>query len=125
MTVKVLVSEKHKRFNQPVVTLSPKLQRLTLNRAAFSMLVKEYAGESQYAQILWDDEDNSGIFWIVLCEATAPGCRKLDVSSRSTRTCCITTLIESLGYTSSDTSHYHLTWDKQIKGGKVNTNEPL
>ena len=125
MTVKVLVSEKHQRFNQPVATINSKLQRLTLNRAAFSMLVKEHGGESQYVQILWDDEDTSGIFWIVLCEATAPGCRKLDVSSRSTRTCGITTLIQSLGWTSTDTSHFNLTWDKQIKGGKVNTNEPL
>jgi hypothetical protein len=126
MSLKVLFSEKHQRFSHPVVTISPKLERLTLNRAAFSMLVEEFGKPSEYCQILWDEDNDSTIFWITLCDITSLGSRRLDVSSKSTRTCSISILIDSLGWDpSTDTSRYNMTYDKKLKAGMVDTKNPL
>lgn len=126
MSAKVLISTKNQRFNFPAVTINAKLNRLTLNQPAFLLLVKEYGAESQYAQILLDDaEENTGIFWIKLCDGKSPGSRKLDASSRSTRTCNITGLIESLNWSNTETTRFEMEWDQELKAGRIDTNRPL
>ncbi len=126
MTAKVLISEKNQRFNFPVVTISLKLKRLSLNQPAFSLLVKEYGAESAYIQILVDDtEENKGICWIKLCDGKSPGSRKLDSSSKSTRTCNVTTLIESLNWTKLETTRFEMQWDQELEAGKIDTKKPL
>ena len=126
MTAKVLISEKNRRFNFPVATISSKLRRLSLNQPAFSLLVKENGAESAYIQILVDDtEENKGICWIKLCDGKSPGSRKIDKSSKSTMTCNITTLIESLDWTKLETSRFEMQWDQELEAGKINTRKPL
>ena len=125
MTVKVLVSEKNQRLNYPAVSISSKQKKLTLNQPAFSLLVMEYGKDSQYVQILFDDEDNTGTFLIKLCDATSVGSRKLDVPSKGTRTCSISNLIEVLKWTTTETTRFEMTYDNQFKAGKVDTNKPL
>ena len=125
MTVKVLVSEKNHRLNYPAVSISKKQTKLTLNQPAFSLLNREYGEESQYVQILFDDEDNTGIFWIKLCDSTSRGCRKLDTPSKATRTCSISNLIQVLNWTNTNTTRFEMIWDDQIEAGKVDTNKPL
>jgi len=125
MTAKVLISEKNRRFNFPAVTMSAKLRRLSLNQPAFSLL-KEHGGESSYIQILLDDaEDNKGIFWIKLCDGISPGSRKLDASSKSTRTCNVTGLIESLNFSNPETTRFEMQLDRELKAGKIDTKKPL
>lgn len=124
MTVKVLVGDKNQRLNYPAVSISSKQRRLTLNQPAFSLLIMEYGAESQYAQILIDDE-HSGIFWIKLCDGTSIGCKRLDSSSTSTRTCSISNLIEVLNWTTTETARFKMIWDDQIEAGKIDTNKPL
>ncbi len=125
MTVKVLVSDKNRRLNFPAVSISSKQRKLTLNQPAFSLLAKEYRVESQYVQILFDDEDNAGIFFIKLCDETSLGCRKLDSPSTRTRTCSISNLIEVLNWSHAGTTRFEMTYDNQFEAGKVNTNKPL
>jgi hypothetical protein len=125
MTVKVLIGEKNPRLNYPAVSISAKQKRLILNQPAFLRLVEEYGAESQYVQILCDDEDNSGIFWVKLCDGTSAGSRKLDSPSKSTRTCNITNLIEVLNWNTTETTRFEMTWDKHLKAGKVETNKAL
>lgn len=126
MTVKILINEKNQRLNHPAVTINPNLRRLTINQQSFSLLLKEYGTESPYAQILWDDaEANKGIFWIRLCNAESPGSRKLDVSSKTTRTCSISSLLQVLNLNSTETTRFEMTYDKQLKALKVDTGNPL
>jgi hypothetical protein len=126
MTAKVLISDKNRRFSFPVVSISSKLRRLSLNQPAFSLLVKEYGSESAYIQILVDDtEENKGICWIKLCDGKSMGGRKLDASSKSTRTCNITTLIESLNWTKLETTRFEMLWDQELEAGKIDTKKPL
>lgn len=125
MTVKVLISDKNLRLNYPAVSISVKQKRLILNQPAFSLLVKEYGKESQYVQILCDAEDNSGIFWIKLCDGTSAGSRKLDSPSTSTRSCSVSNLIEVLNWTTTETTRFEMIWDKHLKAGKIETDKPL
>jgi hypothetical protein len=126
MAVKVLISTKNQRLNFPAVTVNVKLRRLSLNQSATSLLIREYGGESSYAQILLDDaEENKGLCWIKLCDGKSPGSRKLDSSSKSTRTCNITGLIESLNLSNTETTRFEMQLDKQLKAGKIDTNKPL
>jgi len=126
MAVKVLISKKNQRFNFPVATVNVQLRRLSLNQAAFLLLVKEYGSESSYIQILLDDSDeNKGLCWIKLCDGKSPGSRKLDASSRSTRTCNITGLIESLKLSNDGTTRFEMEWDRELMAGKVDANRPI
>jgi hypothetical protein len=126
MSAKVLISTKNQRFNFPAVTINAKLNRLTLNQSAFLLLVKEYGAESQYAQILLDDaEENKGLFWIKFCDGKSPGSLKLDASSRSTRTCNISSLIESLNLSNAGTTRFEMERDQELKAGRIDTNRPL
>jgi hypothetical protein len=125
MAVKILINEKNQKLNYPAVTINSKLRRLTLNQPAFSLLVKEHGTESEYAQILWDDTEAQGIFWIVLCNPESPGSRKLDISSKTTRTCNITSLRPVLNWNTTETTRFEMTYDKQLKAGKINTGKPL
>jgi hypothetical protein len=126
MAVKVLIiSDKNPRLNYPAVSISAKQKRLILNQPAVLRLIEEYGTESQYVQILCDAEDNSGIFWVKLCDATSVGSRKLDSPSKSVRTCSISNLIEVLNWTTTETTRFEMTWDKHLKAGKVETDKPL
>lgn len=125
MTVKVLVNEKNQRLSYPAISISKNQKKLTLNQPAFCLLMEEYGKDSQYAQILFDDEDNAGIFWIKLSDGTSIGSRKLDLPSKHTRTCSIGNLIEVLNWTNTNTTKFELIWDDQIDAGKVDTNKPL
>lgn len=125
MAVKILINEKNQRLNHPAVTINPKLRRLTLNQQAFSMLVKENGTESHYAQILYDDTQAEVIFWIKLCDAKSLGGRKLDSCSKSTRTCNIASLMQVLNWTTTETARFEMTYDKQLKAGKVDPRKPL
>jgi hypothetical protein len=125
MTVKVLINEKNQRLNHPAVTINPKLRRLMLNQQAFSLLLKDHGTESQYVQILYDYADPKGIFWIKMCNPELPGSRKLDTTSKSTRTCNISSLLQVLNLNSTETTRFEMTYDKQLKAGKVNTGKPL
>lgn len=126
MSVKVLINTKNQRFNFPAVSVNVKLRRLSLNQSAFLFLVEQYESESQYAQILLDDsKENKGVFWVKLCDGKSPGSRKLDSSSKSTRTCNIRGLIESLNLSNTETSRFEMQWDQELEAGKINTQKPL
>ena len=126
MTVKILINEKNQRLNIPAVTINAKLSRLTLNQHAFSLLLQEHGKESHHVQILWDDADvNKEIFWIKLSNPESPGSRKLDTASKCTRTCNISSLLQVINFNATETTRFEMTYDKQLKAGRVNTGKPL
>jgi hypothetical protein len=124
MTVKILINE-NRRLNYPAVSISTTLSRLTLNKEAFLLLVKEHGSESQYAEILLDDVENKGIFYIKLCDGTAAGSRKLDAPSKSSRTFNINNLIQALNLNFTTTTRFKIEYDKSLKAAKINTNQPI
>ncbi len=124
MTVKILINE-NRRLNYPAVSISTTLSRLTLNKEAFLLLVKEHGSESQYAEILLDDVENKGIFYIKLCDGTSAGSRKLDAPSKSSRTFNINNLIQALNLNFTTTTRFKMDYDKVLKTAKVNTTEPI
>ncbi len=124
MTVKILINE-NRRLNYPAVSISTTLSRLTLNKEAFLLLVKEHGSESQYAEILLDDVENKGIFYIKLCDGTSAGSRKLDAPSKSSRNFNINNLIQALNLNFTTTTRFKMDYDKVLKTAKVNTTEPI
>ena len=80
MAVRVLTNKRVQRRNLPVVAISSKLRRLTLNKHAVTLMINEYGKIPEYGQILVDDEQK-GIFWVRPADANQEGTNKFDKPS--------------------------------------------
>lgn len=124
MAIRVLTNKRVQRRTLPVVTISSRLRRLTLNKHAVALLVNEYGKIPEYGQILVDDEQE-GIFWVRAAEADQEGTNKFDKPSPKTRSLHIGNLLRELQWTLKDTARFELTWDKKVGGARVDTSKRL
>lgn len=118
MAIRIMMAKDSLRGKGPGVTINQKLKRCTFNRAGFELLKERYKGDSEYIQILLDD-DLPGVFWVKLVEENTPGAKKLDKSSSTTRTFNISLLIKELDLKLKDTKRCNLIWDDEIDAAKV------
>ena len=118
MAVRILINEKSPRGRAPGVTINQKLRRLTFNKAGLSLLREHYKKETDYLQILLDD-DNPNVFWLRLSEAESTGAKKMDRPSASTRSVNISLLLTELKLNLEKTMRFNLVWDKEVGAGKV------
>jgi hypothetical protein len=124
MAVRVLTNKRVQRRNLPVVAISSKLRRLTLNKHAVALLVNEYGKIPEYGQILVDD-DQEGIFWVRPADANQEGTNKFDKPSPQTRSLHIGNLLREFQWSLKDTARFGLTWDKKVGGVRVDTSKRL
>lgn len=118
MAVRILINEKSPRGREPGVTINQNLRRLTFNKAGLSLLREHHKKETDYLQILLDD-DNPNVFWLRLSEAESTGAKKMDRPSASTRSVNISLLLNELKLNLKETKRFPLIWDAKIEAGKV------
>jgi hypothetical protein len=123
MTIRILQNEDRPRKNFPSVALNSKLKRLTLNKIGFNLLSSKHGTESEFVQILVDDE-RPKVFWIRLCGPEENGAKKLDKPSPGTRSTNIAVLLAELNLKFEKTERVGLTWDEEIKAGRVDLEQP-
>ena len=122
MAIRVLQNEDRPRKNFPSVAINSKLKRLTLNKIGFNFLYLKHGKESEFIQILLDD-DRPKVFWIRLCIPEAVGAKKMDRPSPGTRSCNIAVLLNELHLKFEKTARFNLTWDEEVKAGKIDLKE--
>ena len=118
MTIRVLQNEDRPRKNFPSVAINPKLKRLTLNKIGFNLLCSKHSKESEFLQILVDDE-KSKVFWIRLCNPEEVGAKKMDRPSPGTRSVNVSVLLSELHIKFEKTERFDLMWDEEVKAGRI------
>jgi hypothetical protein len=113
MAVRILVGKESLRGKGPGVTVNQKLKRLTFNKSGFELLKEHYKGETDYIQILLDD-DKPGVFWLKLVDPQSTGAKRMDKSSSSTRSFNISLLIREMNLKLENTKRCDLTWDDKV-----------
>ena len=124
MTIRVLTNKRVQRRNLPVVTISCKLKRLTLNQYAVELMSNEFGKLPEYGQILIDDEQE-GVFWVRAAEGDQEGSNRFDSPSQRTRSLHIGNLLRAFQWKLTETARFRATWDEQVRGVRVDTSERL
>lgn len=118
MTIRILVNELSPRGKAPSVTINTKLRRLTFNKSGLELLREHFVAETEYLQILLDDE-NPDLCWLRLCESDAAGARKMDRPSASTRSVNISLLMREINLNLEKTRRFPIFWDSEVDAAKV------
>jgi hypothetical protein len=100
-----------------------KLSRLLLYKQAYEILETHYGQQVDFVQIL-TDEDRSIFFWLRPCDSDAPGARKMDKTSKSTRTLSIRSLLKELKLKSKETVRFRLQWDGEENAARIDISQP-
>jgi hypothetical protein len=124
MTIRILTNKKTQRRNLPVVTISYKLKRLTLNQYAVELMINKFGKPLEYGQILIDDE-KEGIFWLRAAEGDQEGVNRFDTPSQRTRSLHIGNLLREFQWKLTETVRFRATWDDEVRGLRVDTSERL
>ena len=90
-----------------------------VNQAGFELLQKHYEGETNFLQVLLDDDDPN-MFWLRLCDPEAPGSKKMDRPSASTRSVNIALLISEMGLNLDGTKRFPIIFDDEVQATRVN-----
>jgi hypothetical protein len=121
MRLEPVADERFVRRDQPMVSINPKLKRLTIYQKAREMMIKE-SGVPDFEYVtLFVDEDGECpyTFWIKPVKEGEPNARKLNVTSDSTRTLAISMLLNKLKWHGKKTERFSMTWDKKVKCARV------
>ena len=85
MVLEIFVDERYRHRGSACVSINVQLSRLILYKQAYQILETHYGQEVDFLQILLD-KDRPNFFWLRPCDSEAPGSRKMDRTSKSTRT---------------------------------------
>ena len=123
MAVTILLNKVNQKINRPIVTISPKIKRLSLNRSAVLMMTS-HTQASQFVQILMDS-DKKDVFWVRFCDEESTGSIKLDKTSTFTRTCSVTPLVHLLRGKINEKTRFPMSWDESMNAGKIDVLNPV
>ena len=124
MAVRLITSEKAQRRSYPLIAISYKLKRATLNNHAVDMLTRKNGSDFNYVQFLVDDE-RPGIFWVKLLTKNAHASKLAAAGSPRTRNFSVSVVMTELKWKLKETSRYSIEWDDTLKAGMVDTNKRL
>jgi len=118
MATKVLIDDRYLHRGAAFVSINPKLSRLLLYKKGYELIKKHYGRDVEHVQILTDKE-RSNFFWLKPCDTDAPGSRKMDRTSASTRTLSIRALFNELEWKPDGTVRLPLEWDSEEKAARL------
>src|SRR5208337_1958293 len=121
MRLKPVADERFASRDRPMVSINPKLKRLTIYQKAREMMMEKSGVEEFEYVTLFVDEDGElpYTFWIKPVNEGEPNARKLNVTSDSTRTLAISMLLNKLKWRGQKTERFPMIWDKQVKCARV------
>lgn len=123
MQLKILGNDN--RVHRPSVTLQPACNRILFNKMAWLLLVEKSGSGLEFMQIFFNELGDEKVFWVALCESSAPGSRKLDSPSALTRTCNISNLLQALRLEEQKKAKFAIEWDDEAGAFKVDLNHPI
>jgi len=121
MRLTPVADERFVRRDHPMVSINPKLKRLTIYQKTREMMIeKSGVQDFEYVILLLDEEGEfPHSFWIKPVEEGAPNSRKLNVTSDSTRTLAISMLLNKMEWGGKKTERFPVVWDKKAKCVRV------
>ena len=123
MALETFIDDRYRHRGSACVSIQPKLSRLLLYKMAYEILETHYGKDVDFVLILLD-KDRPNFFWIRPSDSDAPGARKLDKTSKNTRTLSIRSLIKKLRISSEKTVIFGIIWDEEAAAARVDISEP-
>lgn len=119
----VIIADKG-RANRKVanVTVTPKLNRILINRAALDLMVKEYGKNFDCAMLL-KSKTSIKSFWIKPCKEEDFGSRNIGKGNIKTISCSL--LLRELKWKEPEAKKFHVIWDADNQAMKVNIEKSL
>ncbi len=126
MRLEPVADERFVRRDSPMVSINPKLKRLTIYQKTREMMIEKSGVQDFEYVTLFVDEDGEFpyTFWFKPVKEGEPNARKLNVTSDSTRTLAISMLLNKLKWHGQKTERFPVTWDKQAKCARVDLPVP-
>lgn len=126
MRLKPVADERFLHRDRPMVSINPKLKRLTIYQKAREMMIeKSGVPDFEYVILFLDEEGEfPRSFWIQPIEEGELNARKLNVTSDSTRTLAISMLLKKMKWGGKKTERFPVTWDKKNKCARVDLSVP-
>lgn len=124
MRLEPVADERFVRRDQPMVSINPKLKRLTIYQKTREMMIKKGGvPDFEYVVLLFDEDGEfPNTFWIKPVKEGEPNARKLNATSDSTRTLAVSMLLNKLKWgekKKNETERFKVTWDKQARCARV------
>lgn len=121
MRLEPVSDERFLRRDHPMVSINPKLNRLTIYQKARQMMIeKSGVADFEHVILFVDEEGEFPLsFWLKPVGEDELHARKLNVTSDSTRTLAISMLLKKLKWNGKKTERFPMTWDKKIKCARV------
>jgi hypothetical protein len=123
MVLEVFIDDRYRHRGSSCVSINVQLSRLILYKQAYQILETHYGQELDFLQVLLDD-DRPNFFWLKPCDSEAPGSRKMDRTSKSTRTLSVRSLLKKMKITSKETIRFGLAWDEKADAGRIDISQP-
>jgi hypothetical protein len=126
MKLKAVADERFLRRDHPMVSINPKLKRLTIYQKAREMMIeKSGIPDFEYVILFLDEEGEfPNSFWMQPVNEGTLNARKLNVTSDSTRTLAISMLLKKMKWDGKKTERFPVTWDKKNKCARVDLSVP-
>ena len=122
MATKVLINDRYRHRGSEYVSVNPKLSRLLIYKQGYEVVRINYGQEVDFVQVL-TDPDRPSFFWLKPCDSNAPGMRKLDKTSKYTRTLSIRALLKELDWKPKGTVRLKLEWDDEEKAARIDISQ--
>ncbi|MGO9570512.1 MAG: hypothetical protein ACLP5H_23525 [Desulfomonilaceae bacterium] len=126
MKLKAVADERFLRRDHPMVSINPKLKRLTIYQKTREMMIeKSGVPDFEYVILFLDEEGEfPHSFWMKPANEGELNARKLNVTSDSTRTLAISMLLNKMEWGGKKTERFPVIWDKRNKCARVDLPVP-
>lgn len=118
MALVVLGNPKYASREKPMVSINPKLRRISMNKLCVELIQAEYGKDFKHIQILIDT-DASDRFWIRPCEPDDGDSRLVNMTTGATRTVSCSQLLANVTWTGTKTEAFLAEWDEENQAVKV------
>ena len=122
MVLEVFIDDRYRHRGSSCISINVQLSRLILYKEAYQILETHHGQEVDFLQILLD-KDRPNLFWLKPCDSNAPGSRKMDRTSKSTRSLSVRAVLKKLNITSKETLRFGLTWDEEADAGRIDISQ--
>lgn len=118
MALELLIDERHRHGERPMVSINPKLKRIVMYRSTRELMVQNY-GEQFEAVVILIDRSIKDAFWIRPCRLDVEGARRLHKTSDTTRSLSCSLLLQQLQWKGEKTQRFPVEWDAENSAAKV------